>query len=167
MVGAIAGPPWHPSTPGVSWSYITTSTFGRSLAMCVRGYWTAISPDVDVDRGGADRVGAKMRRVPATTTPAGVTVHYEVAGDGTPVVLVHGLAESGEVWRPVTDRLSATKRVVVVDLPGHGRSGASGSYDIVNLAADVAAVITADGLDGSAGGRSFARRRRGVGARGE
>jgi pimeloyl-ACP methyl ester carboxylesterase len=78
-----------------------------------------------------------------------VTVHYELTGDGAPVVLVHGLAESGEAWAPITDRLSETKRVVVVDLPGHGRSGASGSYDIVDLAADVAAVITAEGLDGA------------------
>ena len=89
-----------------------------------------------------------MRSVPATTTPAGTTVHYEVIGDGAPVVLVHGLAESGEAWGTITDRLSATRRVIVVDLPGHGRSGAADSYDIVHMAADVAAVISAEGLDG-------------------
>jgi pimeloyl-ACP methyl ester carboxylesterase len=90
-----------------------------------------------------------MPFVPAITTPADTTVHYEVTGEGAPVVLVHGLAESGEAWGTITDRLSATNRVVVVDLPGHGRSGVARSYDIVDMAADVAAVIAAEGLDGA------------------
>ena len=90
-----------------------------------------------------------MPFVPAITSPADTTVHYEVTGEGAPVVLVHGLSESGAAWGTITDRLSATNRVVVVDLAGHGRSGPARSYDIVDMAADVAAVIAAEGIDGA------------------
>jgi pimeloyl-ACP methyl ester carboxylesterase len=78
---------------------------------------------------------------------AGATVHYEVTGDGEPVVLVHGLSESGESWAPIVDRLSVSKRVVVVDLPGHGRSPATGSYDVVDLAGAVTAAVASEGIE--------------------
>jgi len=75
------------------------------------------------------------------------TPHYEVTGAGEPVVLVHGLSESGETWTPIVDRLSATRRVVVVDLPGHGQSARSGSYDVADLAGDIASVVAGEGVD--------------------
>jgi pimeloyl-ACP methyl ester carboxylesterase len=77
----------------------------------------------------------------------GATLHVEVTGDGEPVVLVHGLSESGASWAPIVDRLSASKRVVVVDLPGHGRSPATGSYDVADLAGAVAAAVTSEGIE--------------------
>lgn len=79
----------------------------------------------------------------------GSTLHYEQTGDGEPVVLVHGLSESGTSWAPIVDRLSATKRVVVVDLPGHGRSAKSGSYDVGDLAGAVTATIASAGIEGA------------------
>jgi pimeloyl-ACP methyl ester carboxylesterase len=79
----------------------------------------------------------------------GSTLHYEQTGDGEPVVLVHGLSESGASWAPIVDRLSAANRVVVVDLPGHGRSARSGSYDVSDLAGAVAATIAFEGIEGA------------------
>jgi pimeloyl-ACP methyl ester carboxylesterase len=46
-----------------------------------------------------------------------------LAGDDTPVLLVHGLASNALLWRPVAERLNAGGvDVAVVDLRGHGRS---------------------------------------------
>jgi pimeloyl-ACP methyl ester carboxylesterase len=44
--------------------------------------------------------------------------------DGPPLVLLHGLGGSRSNWAFVAPELARTRRVVVVDLPGHGRSSA-------------------------------------------
>lgn len=55
---------------------------------------------------------------------AGVgTRMLSVAGDGTPVVLFHGYADSADTWRPVLTRLEAAgRRALAVDLPGFGQA---------------------------------------------
>lgn len=62
--------------------------------------------------------------------PSGVLFHVRhdrrIDGDlheaGRPIVLVHGLGSSGESWNRVVEPLSEHREVVVVDLPGHGKS---------------------------------------------
>ena len=45
----------------------------------------------------------------------------ELEGDGHPLVLLHGWADSADTWRPLLDRLGrAGRRAVAVDLPGFG-----------------------------------------------
>ncbi len=56
----------------------------------------------------------------------GVRIHYAVEGEGTPVILVHGLAaDLGLNWvRPgIFHELAKRYKVVAFDLRGHGRSG--------------------------------------------
>lgn len=43
-------------------------------------------------------------------------------GDVPTLLLVHGVGSSRSVWAPVLPQLAAAHHVVVVDLPGHGRS---------------------------------------------
>lgn len=46
-----------------------------------------------------------------------------VPGDGTPIVLLHGYADSADTWRGVLTRLEAAgRRAVAVDLPGFGQA---------------------------------------------
>ena len=52
----------------------------------------------------------------------GTRLRYAVGGDGPPVVLVHGLGGTIENWRAIAPPLAARHRVLVPDLPGHGRS---------------------------------------------
>ena len=55
----------------------------------------------------------------------GVRIHYNVAGTGIPVVLVHGLGVNGNVnFGPggIISTLAKQYRVVTLDLRGHGRS---------------------------------------------
>ena len=59
------------------------------------------------------------------------------------LVLIHGLAGTAEVWRPLVAALGDAWRGewLALDLPGHGRSPRRGSYSIGGYAADVAALI--------------------------
>lgn len=47
-------------------------------------------------------------------------VRYEASGEGSPVVLVHGLGGSARWWRRTVASLSPRHRVIVPELPGFG-----------------------------------------------
>lgn len=57
-------------------------------------------------------------------------------GDGTPVLLIHGIGSSQESWIDIPDRLSERGiPVIAIDLPGHGQSSkAPGDYSLGSLA---------------------------------
>lgn len=45
----------------------------------------------------------------------------EIEGDGPPLLLLHGFADSADTWRMVLDRLGRTgRRAMAIDLPGFG-----------------------------------------------
>jgi pimeloyl-ACP methyl ester carboxylesterase len=52
----------------------------------------------------------------------GARLHYAVGGVGSPLVLVHGLGGIVENWCALAPALADRHRVLVPDLPGHGRS---------------------------------------------
>jgi haloalkane dehalogenase len=56
-------------------------------------------------------------------TANGADLAYVAAGDGAPVVFLHGNPTSGYLWRNVWPRLAPRWRCVVPDLPGMGDSG--------------------------------------------
>lgn len=63
-------------------------------------------------------------------------------GAGRPVLLLHPLAQCGELWRPVIDELAPRARVLAPDARGHGASTWNGSaFSIDELAEDVAGLI--------------------------
>ena len=63
-------------------------------------------------------------------------------GSGTPLLLIHGLMVSGEMFEPVIDRFTATHRVIVPDLRGHGKSrGLGPPYAPAQLASDLSNVL--------------------------
>jgi len=49
---------------------------------------------------------------------------FDTRGEGTPIVLLHGLTFDRSVWRPVAEGLGDGVRSVAIDLPGHGESPA-------------------------------------------
>jgi pimeloyl-ACP methyl ester carboxylesterase len=79
-----------------------------------------------------------------TTSADGTAIHYDVRGDGEPaIVLVHGWAMDRSIWDEEAPRL-AGRRVVRLDLAGHGASGGTRrAWTIASLAADVVAVVDA------------------------
>ncbi|MFQ5861447.1 MAG: alpha/beta fold hydrolase, partial [Dehalococcoidia bacterium] len=52
----------------------------------------------------------------------GIGLHYLVAGEGPPVLLLHGLGASSVVWWENIVPLSQHFQVYALDLPGHGDS---------------------------------------------
>ena len=50
----------------------------------------------------------------------GINTHYVVAGEGSPVLLIHGLGASMVVWRENIAALAQRFKVYAIDLPGHG-----------------------------------------------
>lgn len=79
---------------------------------------------------------------------ADVTIDYFAAGEGRPVVLVHGITESRRTWDPlVAPLIAAGYRVVAIDLRGHGDSSRTAPYDLATMAGDLGAVLAHEGLD--------------------
>jgi pimeloyl-ACP methyl ester carboxylesterase len=83
----------------------------------------AAAPPVDPNairyRAGVRREGAFRVRY--------VTVHgyrraYVQAGTGPVLLLIHGIGDSSDTWRPVLEQLAEHHTVVAPDLLGHGRS---------------------------------------------
>jgi pimeloyl-ACP methyl ester carboxylesterase len=78
----------------------------------------------------------------------GVRLHYLIGGTGSPVVLLHGYAETGHMWRPLLPQLARRHTVIVPDLRGAGGSGKPESgYDKKNLAVDIHELTSSLGFD--------------------
>src|SRR4029077_4662628 len=57
-----------------------------------------------------------------TATVDGAKLHYLTAGHGTPLILLHGYAETSRMWRPIIPALAERFTVIAPDLPGIGDS---------------------------------------------
>ncbi|MCZ7436148.1 alpha/beta fold hydrolase [Micromonospora sp. WMMC241] len=72
----------------------------------------------------------------------GLRVWYEEHGAGRPLVLLHGSYGSTETFAPVRSALVARRRLIAVDLPGHGRTvGADRPLRYESMADDLAALL--------------------------
>lgn len=79
----------------------------------------------------------------------GERVHFlDWGGAGAPgILLVHGLSNTAWSWAPVARRLRAARRVVAMDLRGHGLSDApTDGYHDAGFTADTVAVAEGSGL---------------------
>lgn len=84
----------------------------------------------------------------ATVNANGVGLHYEIAGAGIPVVLVHGSWNSHHSWDLVFPALAQSFRVLSYDRRGHGRSQLpAGQGSVREDVADLAALIEQLGLE--------------------
>lgn len=69
----------------------------------------------------------------------GERLYYEVAGEGAPIVLIHGWSLNLEMWEPQVPALSRRFRVIRYDRRGFGKS--SGTEDATWDAADLEALL--------------------------
>jgi pimeloyl-ACP methyl ester carboxylesterase len=73
---------------------------------------------------------------------------YRIAGDGPPVVLIHGMLNSSSHWHDVAQRLAGSHTVIAPDLIGHGDSAAPrGDYSLGAHAASIRDLLTAIGIE--------------------
>src|SRR5260370_29793968 len=88
-------------------------------------------------------VSAQEKPTTGYASVNGVKMYYEVHGSGAPVVLLHGAFMTiTNNWTGWIDELSKTRKVIAVEMQGHGRT-ADIERDITyeNLADDVAALL--------------------------
>jgi pimeloyl-ACP methyl ester esterase len=60
--------------------------------------------------------------MPYITTDKKITWHYEVLGEGDVLVFLHGWAASSRVFVQQAEYFSQKNKVILVDLPGHGKT---------------------------------------------
>jgi pimeloyl-ACP methyl ester carboxylesterase len=82
------------------------------------------------------------------TTHQGVRIHYQVEGDGPPLVIQHGFTDSMTTWYEVgyVTALKDTFQLILVDARGHGHSEkphAPEAYGTEVMVGDVVAVLDA------------------------
>jgi pimeloyl-ACP methyl ester carboxylesterase len=77
----------------------------------------------------------------------GTRLHYRIGGAGSPVVLLHGYAQTGHMWTPLMPKLAQRHTVIVPDLRGAGGSSKpEGGYDKKNMAVDIRALTDSLGF---------------------
>lgn len=92
-----------------------------------------------------------LKKIPMNQVSVeGITISYIEKGQGTPVVLVHGIPTSSFLWRKMVDELSTHGRVIAPDLPGFGLSDppTDGDYSIANYARLLGAFLEALSIEG-------------------
>ena len=81
----------------------------------------------------------------------GSEIFYDVYGEGVPVVLIHGFAETSKVWHKQIDELKKICRLITPDLPGSGRSGTLpieiDKFSVPDLAACLTAVLQNENIE--------------------
>ena len=69
----------------------------------------------------------------------GTTLHVRIGGTGPAVVLLHGFADTGDMWAPLAAALAADHMVIVPDLRGMGLSAVpEHGFEKMNQAKDIA-----------------------------
>lgn len=60
----------------------------------------------------------------------GAKINFSQSGKGTPTLFLHGIPDSGNVWKEVTRVVSSSYRCVVPDLPGFGQSAVPAGFQV-------------------------------------
>jgi pimeloyl-ACP methyl ester carboxylesterase len=123
-------------------------------------YRRTMTPDPTIATATSELPAAVGAALAATDPDAGTRTSTVAAGipfssiawgepGDRPLVLIHGVTASARIWWRVGPALAATgRRVIAVDLPGHGQTGHwAGHHRFRDNATDVAAWIRATGLD--------------------
>jgi pimeloyl-ACP methyl ester carboxylesterase len=84
-----------------------------------------------------------MRRYPASPD----LIYFAERGSGSPLLLIHGLGMSGDMFEPIVEPLLERHRLIIPDLRGCGRSrNLPPPYSVKQQAADVAALLDRLGI---------------------
>jgi len=76
-----------------------------------------------------------------------IDLHYEMVGEGQPLLFIHGLGSSGRDWQEQVGPFAGRYQVIVYDVRGHGQSGKPpGPYSVPLFAADTARMLEALGI---------------------
>jgi len=75
-------------------------------------------------------------------------LYFTDRGSGPPLLLVHGLNVTGEMFETVVDQFATRHRLIIPDLRGHGRSRSlPPPYTVWQLAADLSHLLDHLGVE--------------------
>ncbi|MEX0311349.1 MAG: alpha/beta fold hydrolase [Tateyamaria sp.] len=77
-------------------------------------------------------------------TADGISIAYDISGDGPPVLLLHGFPQTRAMWHAIAPRLAQHFTVVTADLRGYGNSSKPdgvGDMSFRPMAADMVALM--------------------------
>jgi pimeloyl-ACP methyl ester carboxylesterase len=77
----------------------------------------------------------------------GARIHWDSAGQGTPVLLIMGHSYGSNMWYPLIPDLTKTHRAIWFDNRGTGESDTTNGVTMEQMAADALAVLDAAGVD--------------------
>jgi pimeloyl-ACP methyl ester carboxylesterase len=133
------------------------ATLGRRPGLLAAWLWAALVPLATAapgDAGGASPpprlsidLDAFERLRRTASLPNGMTLGYAELGNpaGPPLVLIHGYTDNARDWVLLAPHLDGNRRLILVDLRGHGRSGKPECcYGLVDFAYDIKLLL--DGL---------------------
>lgn len=134
-----------PSTPTAARRARLLVTLARAASYLAVGFVSLLAARADIVPMPA---GFKAEMI---SSPAGAEIFVRSGGTGPAVVLLHGYADTGDMWGPLAIELAKDHRVIVPDLRGMGKSShPEGGYDKKTQAQDIRAVVTALGADRTA-----------------
>jgi pimeloyl-ACP methyl ester carboxylesterase len=70
------------------------------------------------EEGGSPGAASESGYAPVN----GLQVYYEIHGEGQPLVLLHGAFGAIGLWGPILTTLAETRRVIAIELQGHGHT---------------------------------------------
>lgn len=70
-------------------------------------------------------------------------INFRIQGSGPWVILLHGFLESIEIWSDLANKISNKFTVLMIDLPGHGRSGLADEIQSIPLMASAVRAVMA------------------------
>ena len=107
---------------------------------------STVAPEVLASRYGGPP--SQFLKLPGGTVARYQDFPADQGRTGDALVLLHGGAVSLESWTPWIDRLRGTRRIVAIDLPGHGLTGATteNDYSVEAMVAFVKSAVDALGL---------------------
>ncbi len=73
------------------------------------------------------------------------SLHYEMVGEGPPLLLIAGLASDSASWGPLLAELPG-RQLILVDNRGSGQTRSAGPIRFADLVADIASLIEALGI---------------------
>jgi 3-oxoadipate enol-lactonase len=93
--------------------------------------------------GGAVLISPKTgRKIIANVSVNGIRLHYDIEGEGPPLLLITGLGGHSGVWATVKPLLVTRFKLITFDNRGTGRSDVPpGPYSIDQMADDVAGLL--------------------------
>jgi len=71
----------------------------------------------------------------------GTQIYYNVHGKGDAIVLLHGFLENSSMWNVLIPNLEKNRKIITIDLLGHGKSECLGYIHSMELMAEVVEAV--------------------------